>query len=277
MFNLFKSPPPLTTPDAVRDAIQNRLARAGRIDAVRVAGDDGLEVTADGKVHQFFLENAVVAVLQPDVTPRSQHKTVKQYVSAFLSNLDAPPLDLDRLYPIVRHKDYAVQGGAETVHTEMIGDLVCIAAEDRPETLALMTKDMLESENLAAAEVWGAARVNLSTALKGVEDEDLGRGLHIMRLAEPWLGASVLLAPDLFQVARRELGAEIIYLAAPSREGVAYIDAAAEGAFEHIQHAVTIGLAQDHPQSACIFTLREGDETPVAGWCFEDGAFRAIG
>lgn len=276
MFSLFKSPPPLTTPDAVRDAIQDRLARAGRVDAVRVSGEDGLEVTADGKVHQFFLENALVAVLQPDATPRGQHRTVKEYVGAFLSNLDAPPLNLDRLYPIVRHKDYATHDGVETLHTPMMGDLVCIAAEDRPETLALMTLDMLETENLAAAEVWGAARVNLSKALKGVEDVDLGRGLHIMRLAEPWLGASVLLAPDLFQVVRATLGADMIYLAAPSREGVAYIDASAPGAFEDIQHAVEIGLAQDHPQSACIFTVREGDETPVPGWCFEDGTFRAF-
>ena len=86
----------------------------------------------------------------------------------------------------------------------------------------------------------------------------------------------MLLAPELFQVARREIGAEMLFIAAPSREGVVYIDAAAPGAIVHTQSAVEIGLGQDHPQSAFIYTLSESDKDPVPALCYKDGAFHAV-
>lgn len=273
MIGLFKSPPALKTPQAVRDAIQTRLSDTGRISAVHAKGDDGLEVIVDGKAHSFFLENAVVAILQDGVSPRGQHKSVKHYVSAFLSSLEDTGIDLDKVYPIVRHRDYMQVDDVAAIHTAMFGDLVCTPALDRPDTLATLTKDAIDDAELAVAEVWGAARVNLSVALKSIEDEDLGAGLHIMRLSEPWLGMSILLAPELLHVARRELGAETLYVAAPSREGVVYIDCAAAGAFARIQEAVEIGLSQDHPQSAYIFTLGAEDQAPQPGWRCEDGLF----
>ncbi len=278
MFKFLKSPPPLTTPEAVRDAIVDRLEKVKRVSSVEPVGRDplGVDVQADGKSHKFFLENAVVAVLQSGDSARGQHRTVRDYVDAFLSSLDQPALDLDNVYPIVRHVGYIEIEGAAPIHTEVAGDLVCTLALDTPQTLVTLSKEAIEEADFAMAEVWGAARVNLSTALKSVEDEDLGAGLHIMRLGEPWLGLSLFLAPDLLQVARRELGAEMLYVAAPSREGVVYIDSAAPGALTHIKSAIDIGLGQDHPQSAYLFTLSEGDEAPVPGWLCEDGEFLAI-
>ncbi len=278
MLNIFKSPPPLKTPEDVRDAIVDRLTKTKRISSVEHTSQDGLDVDvqADGKIHKFFLENAVVAVLNSGESARGQHKTVRTYVDAFLSSLSQPDLVLDQVYPIVRHRGYVDIEGSSPIFTEVGGDLVCALAHDTPQTLVTLNKDMIEEADLAVAEVWGAARVNLSLALKAVEDEDLGAGLHIMRLKDPWLGTSLMLAPDLFHVARQTLSAETLYLAAPSREGIVYIDSAAPGAFVHIQEAVKIGLGQDHPQSEFVFTLAEADESPVPGWRHANGEFRPI-
>lgn len=273
MIGLFKPPTPLTTPEAVRDEIRDRLAKTGRITSVQPKGTDGLEVTADGKTHQFFLEDAVVAVLGHDASPRGQHKTVKSFVSALLSSLDHHPIDLDRVYPIVRHIDDVVVDEVQAIFTPMPGDLVCAPAMDTPLNLIMLTKDRVEADNLAMAEVWGAARVNLSVALGGVQTDLLGRGMHMLRLERPWMGASILLAPNVLQSAREELGAEMIYIAAPSRDGVTIIDSAAPHAFEQIQTTVEIGLRQDHPQSTYIYTLTANDRTPVPGWRCEDGLF----
>lgn len=277
MLNIFKSPPPLKTPEDVRDAILERLAKVKEISSVELTDQDGLgvDVKTDGKTHKFFLENAVVAVLNSGATGRSQRRAIRSYVEAFLSSLEQPQLNLDQVYPIVRHRGY-VEAGDNAVYTDVVADLVCALAHDTPQTLVTISKDMIEDADLAAAEVWGAARINLSTALKSVEDEDLGAGLHIMRLKDLWLGTSLFLAPDLLQVARRELGAKMLYVAAPSREGIVYIDSAAPGAFVHIQEAVKIGLGQDHPQSEFIFALTEEDDSPVPGWKHEDGEFRPI-
>ncbi|MEM9709359.1 MAG: hypothetical protein AAF871_11250 [Pseudomonadota bacterium] len=279
MFGLFKPPEALASPAAISAAVTSKLEAAPKVSHVVVSAEDPsrLDVTFDGKERRFFLDNLIALVANEAHSPRSQHRHVREYVTAFLEAAGEKEIDLSRVYPVVRHIDYIAPVGDAAIQGPVTGDLVCALMLDSPKTLSSLTQDMIEEADLAHAEIWGAARYNLNAALKDVAEMKTPLGMRTLALERNWLGLSTLLTPDLFQVARRDLGAEMLFLVAINRNGVEFVDAAEPGAFELAQAAVLEGLKQDHPQSACIYTLSDGDASPEPGWFFENGEFYAVG
>lgn len=200
-----------------------------------------------------------------EAPPQAARRMVESFVSLAQRAVSPPEIHLKSVYPGLRHRAF-LDGAGQSISDRMIGegpgDLVSVVLSDQGEGLATLNEKAVIAAGHAPEDVLLAAERNfvdllpdafcVVTPAEGVVS--LGLRTH------PWLGTSLLFVPYLISRVMEERGWERALLAAPTRETVDIVDAAAPNAAKTMEQWMRQHLAGSRTQSEVVHGFRR-DET----------------
>lgn len=208
------------------------------------------------------LGNLVHEVLS--ATPSAAEDMVHSFVELAQRAVAPPKISLNDVYPGLRHRDYLAATGhsyTDSMVGEGPGDLVTVILADQDEGLATLSESVVRAAGFAPEEIFAAAEQNFVELLpEGVvlssSDEDVvSLGLQNC----PWLGSSLFFVPFLISHVMRDRGWNRALLAAPTRDTVDLVNAAAPGAARVMERWMVERLAGPRTQSDVVFDFRCGE------------------
>ncbi|MEO0945233.1 MAG: hypothetical protein AAFY06_10385, partial [Pseudomonadota bacterium] len=197
--------------------------------------------------------------------PASAEEMISAYVSMAKQALQPPKLDLEKIYPSLRHYEF-LQGIPNTQEDPLIGegpgDLVSVVLADQGDVVATLTKDMIEAEGISANAVLKAAEANFVALLRNeVFVAEARKGILSVGLeGYPWLGSGLLFVPSIMSRLMAENGWARVHVAAPSRETIEVVNADAPQALDHLRDWMCERLAEPRSQSEFVSSMSRGAE-----------------
>lgn len=154
------------------------------------------------------------------------------FVSGLIADLSAPsaaedaPLDMTRLMPVLRDRDYgAGLGTAPPLSRPFFGGMAVFLVEDQPNSARFVTPDTAAETGLDFAALEARATANLTRLTP--PPQILGDGIYLLQV-DGFYEASYLLNTPFWQNIDRQIGT--IVAAAPARDVVVFVDGELPGA-----------------------------------------------
>lgn len=265
MFGLFSGSRRMRRPDGVIAAVSARLVDEPDVRAVSPVGRrrHSLEVRmSDGATRYCDVDKLVPVVLAADEA--SQPGLIDGFVRA--AQTGPGTVAIDKLIPAIRPDRDIVPG---MVTRAFAGDVTIVLMHNSETLLMPVKQSDLKSAGLSEDDAWLAAGENLRPYIASGRAQDID-GCMSFETEATWIGSSALVMPDLFHSFRRKMGAQTLYLAAPRRDGVHFVDAEEAGGLEAIRRVVMAEQSVGAPQSLCIFRLGETDTLIQAAFSLGD-------
>jgi uncharacterized protein YtpQ (UPF0354 family) len=171
-------------------------------------------ILPNGRTANVLLYN-VYAQYRED--PPGKGKTISDFVRKTLQGIvrEDTALDLTRIVPVVRARDWSPSAGSALVFDELTEDVAVIYGEDRRDTVRYFTSEDLSKANIRRETLRTLAVANLRRILASIHFRDYG-GTY-MAIAGGVYEASLVLLPDLWQRERFKVRGEIV-IAMPTRD-----------------------------------------------------------
>lgn len=227
----------------------------------------------------FNLGNLVQEVRE--APPRAAERMVDTFVTLAQRAVEPPQIDLDNVFPGLRHRAFLDATGQELCDA-MIGDgpgdLVSVVLCDQGDGVATLNEKCVQLAGYEPEDVLLAAERNFVELLPHAfragasDDRVLSLGLHDF----PWLGTSLLFVPLLLSRIMEERGWERALVAAPTRESVDLVDADARDASSVMERWMQKNLAGPRTQSEMVLSFRQGAAEFGKSYRMMDGALMRL-
>ena len=196
-----------------------------------------------------------------EATPRTAEEIVDRFVSLAQRAMEPPAIDLEAVYPGLRHHAFLTAAGqdrSDPLIGEGPGDLVSVVLSDQGEGLATLNEQSVRRAGHTPETVLQAAERNFVELLPGafaaVHSTD--RVVSIGLKGFPWLGTSLMFVPSLISNLMEENGWQTALLAAPTRETIDFVDASEPDAVAVMRDWMVETLAGPRTQSELVYSFR---------------------
>lgn len=253
------------SPEKIRSLVVERLKLALPEHALSVQPDNPFRLRLAHPDEGDLVLNLGNLVHEIHCAPASAEEMISAYVSMAKQALQPPKLDLEKIYPSLRHYEF-LQGIPNTQEDPLIGegpgDLVSVVLADQGDVVATLTKDMIEAEGIPANDVLKAAEANFVALLRNdVFVAEARKGILSVGLeGYPWLGSGLLFVPSIMSRLMAENGWARVHVAAPSRETIEVVNADAPRALDHLRDWMCERLAEPRSQSEFVSSMSRGAE-----------------
>ena len=220
-------------------------------------------VLEDGEEVFAFPDNLHQKLITAD-TDADRQDIFDFHVQATLSGLshsdkDIELADLDRLLPVIRHRDYLAHQGPEGETPDpfvagTLGDSYILYVIDSETSVSYLTKENAAELGQDAASLQHKAQQNLERKYQDLKIE--GDGVYFLVLDGFYESSLVTFSP-LWQAIDDQIGT--VMMAVPARDLVIFVDSSQSGSAAYLKDFLT-DIAPDlsYPVSDLVYEWRDG-------------------
>ncbi len=271
MFSIFRGLPQ----GGYREQVLDALKRAMPDCDLTIDETDPLHISArrrgedDQGGLDLYLHNLIQDLEMAEDRRERAHR-IATYVGMARQALFPPELTLDKVYLGLRHRDFVAQvldaEGKDALVEDGPGDMRIVILHDVGEGVSVVLNRQAEAAGIAPGEIRAAAERNFLALLPDhfftCEPEP---GILSLCLEDhDWLASSLMVTPQLLEIAMSRAGWRRALIAVPTRGSVDMIDASDPSAIARMAAWMQACHVTDpRRQSELVWAMSPGDETPV--------------
>ncbi|KPP90389.1 MAG: hypothetical protein HLUCCA08_15620 [Rhodobacteraceae bacterium HLUCCA08] len=254
------TPRPETVDDTL-DLLHAAIREAG-FDAARIDRADQSISTAPGTGGGMVVyPDNIHRALQTAGSDAERQAMLDNFIAAMLTPQTAPeaePLPVDRILPVVRHRDLGLPPGMDMppLSDPFVGDMVVMYVVDHPSHVAYLTGNDLDAAGLSRADMTDIAFINFDRYGATVQLHSTPP-VHMLVL-DGFYEASFLLRPDFWPQLEAMLEIDLAVIA-PARDMLVIADATDPVALDSLRRIRDDALANGaYPLSEDLLFWRDG-------------------